>query len=178
MRRVGLDLDGVIRDFIGKLNKCYDRDFPGESRSEVVRTWGLEDSYSIGKAIYQYAFHDNAKEIYSEAEPYPLSIHFANWLNDNYELHIITSQPNRFCFKGTSLWLLKHLPNIRNIHFTSLKYTVNVDLLIDDYHKNLEEFREHGGISVCIDRPWNQQWDGDRGATYEDIKDIVRHYLA
>ena len=53
-----------------------------------------------------------------------------------------------------------------------------LDVLLDDYSKNLEEFMNIGKIAVCFDRSWNQNWNGLRVHSYHEfIEFLYNHEL-
>ena len=177
---IALDLDGTIRDFIGELNYYYDLDFPNETRSEVVKTWELENSYSIGKKIYDYAFVKRGCEIMTTARIYMGAVAFVKELAKNHEIVLATSQRNMACKLGTLEWINKYdLPHV-GIFFSDKKELLRADILIDDYHKNLNAFAETGRKAICINRPWNQHVEGwnknvSFAQTYTDVLDVVRY---
>ena len=47
------------------------------------------------------------------------------------------------------------------------------DLLIDDQMRYLKIARERGSRALALDRRWNGSWDGDRIASWDDIKSAL-----
>lgn len=65
---------------------------------------------------------------------------------------------NEGCTTGKVRWIYKHLPDYKRRfligpvkHFCAHERSV----LVDDYDKNVNNFREHGGKAVLVPRPWN-----------------------
>ena len=180
---IALDIDGTIRDFIGKLNECYDRDFPNETRTEVVNTWELDKHYSIGVNIYEYAFHNNGYEIMKDANLYNGAYEFILNLMYNLEDHtyLATTQSDWDCVRGTIEWIgNKNIPH-SGLFISPDKTLLKADILIDDYHKNLNAWAKTGRKAICIERPWNRErtdWhkNVDFGNGYEGVLDVIKYY--
>lgn len=185
---IALDIDGTIRDFIGSLNWYYDKDYPDHIRVPVVKSWDLGRYYPLGYEIYDYAFKKHGYDIMKNALPYDDARWFCKQLYsvDNEKIltdHLIlaTSQRNADCKKATIEWLAYYSIEYADIYFSSRKELLNADILIDDYHVNLNKWAETGRKAICIQRPWNQDikdWHKNVGfaSCYEAILDIVKHY--
>ena len=172
--RIACDIDGVLRNFISSLNLVYDQVYAKEESywREPVKTWELAPYYSIGKCIYDFAFNIYAYDIFINAKPYEGAVEFMKKLNNKHDVVIATSQ-NRKTLEYAVRWL-----NEKDITYNDFyakvggygshnnKNGVVADVLLDDRVENLESFK---GLSICMDRPWNQNWDGLRIHSLEEL---------
>lgn len=75
-----IDVDGVIRDFNGRLMDIYNKYHPNNQISSLPKNWGLARHYPIGKSIEKFYREEHMEEIYSYAQVYPGVIEFLNEL--------------------------------------------------------------------------------------------------
>lgn len=189
--RLAIDADGVLRDFVGKLEQVYDREvlrtgFKGfpytvEWRQPVTK-YGIHEFFSIGNNIYDFAFREHAKEIFLEAKPYPGAMEFMDKLFRDHTIIIATAQSNTSLIMYTTEWLDLHSIPYHEFYATlnGVK-NVQADLLLDDCTKNLIDFDENEiefgkpiSYPICMDRPWNQDWKGYRVHSFEDFLEYVK----
>ena len=180
---VGLDVDGIIRDFNGSLKRVYLREYPDHKVTDPTE-WDLSKAYPIGKDINKFAFETYVNEIYLEADPYEGALDFVEDIARDYEIVIITSQPNYQAVYNSFEWLNKHGFNkyVSNHVFkdsSSKVFTkghVRVDVLIDDYEENLKDAWEMGVFAVGIERSWNKgKWD-PLFKNYHDLLQFLKRY--
>ena len=157
---IGVDVDGVLRDFVGSLIRVYKRIYPDHEVKEIT-DFSLNPFFPIGKGINKFAFVDHAEEIYSKASAYPGAIESMNTLVESnrergFRTAIVTSQPTRQMQRLTLHWLHDHGVDYDAIYFTHKKSEVNLFILVDDSVDNLEDAGKAGIIPVCIDRSWNR----------------------
>lgn len=74
-----------------------------------------------------------------------------------YKVNILSASPNKVADRDKFTWLMKHLPNLTlgqiilcRTGETKAKYVKDIQnsLLIDDYSKNLVEWKEWGGKAL------------------------------
>jgi 5'(3')-deoxyribonucleotidase len=137
---IGIDCDGVLRDFTGKLIEVYKREFPKSKRpnnDNDIKQFDLALSFGIEKEIYDFAFVRHSKEIYSEANPYPGAAKFIQDIKKyDHKVVIVTSQPNQGCIDYTKFWLVNNDIQYDDLIFENNKEKAPVDILLDDYTKN------------------------------------------
>lgn len=173
--RVIIDVDGVLRDFVGSLVRVYLREYPGH-QVKPVNSRKLEDFFPIKEKIYPFMDETFAWEILAEADPYPESIDVLRTWEKEFEIVIATTQP----LSGrapTFYWLGKHRVPCDEIHVTAEKQLLSGVALLDDFVDNLEKFAATGRLAVCLDRPWNHYWKGPRAKTLTEFFAIVSEYL-
>tara|TARA_B100000029_G_C17381571_1_gene889950 strand:- start:95 stop:610 length:516 start_codon:yes stop_codon:yes gene_type:complete len=139
--KVYCDMDGVLVDFLGG----------------VAKEIGIKkepDQFQIDEFLASY--RGSHKEFWSNLE----------WTDDGKKLwdtlkdlntEILSACPNKCTFtpnvvKGKKLWCKKKLGISRGINITTrkgkLKFVGPKNILIDDYIKNVNEWKAKGGIGI------------------------------
>ena len=168
--RVLLDLDGVIRDFVSGLITVYRRVYPDHAVN-FVGSRNLEDFFPIGMDIYRF-IDDHLDDILIGAPEYEGAIAAIHKWNKYFEPVIVTAQPRGWKYP-TFIWLGQHKVPTNEIHVRFDKHNVAGVAILEDFVDNLEAFRATGRLAVCIDRPWNQSWDGPRVRTVDEFFEYV-----
>lgn len=173
---VGLDVDGIIRNFDKSLKQVYLREYPDHDVKHT-NDWALHKFYPIGEDIYNFAFEDNAVEIFHDADPYEGALWFVEQLGKHYEVVCVTSQPSSEVMMITFDWLHKHGFDQSISHYM-FKHTegdftkghIRLDVLIDDYVDNLKKAESFGVMGVGIERSWNKgKWD----PLFKDYEEVL-----
>lgn len=155
-----LDMDGVMVDFIGGINKIFDlpKEFP-PPKADGLPQWNWFENYGLtGKQVNYVCnidfwanlewMHDG-KQILDAVE---------SRFRDIYLL--TTPMPNPGSGTGKMLWVNKHLPRYSKrtiITQTPKSLFAGPDrLLIDDKDSNVAEFVAAGGVGILVPRPWNE----------------------
>jgi 5'(3')-deoxyribonucleotidase len=172
--RVLIDLDGVIRDFVGSLIRVYNRVHP-EHQVQPVNSRQLENFFPIGEDIYRFMEPGLIEEIMQNAQPYPEALEALNRWKNEYEIVLVTAQPENIK-ASTYIWIGKYNLPTNEVHITFEKSTVNGVALLDDFTDNLQEFADSGRLAVCLDQPWNQQWQGKRVKTVDEFFYLIQKY--
>jgi 5'(3')-deoxyribonucleotidase len=168
---IGIDCDGVLRNFSQSLVDVYAKYYP---RDRVVPVEGqteypLHNYFPIGKDIYKFAFDTHAKDIYLKAYPYKGAYNFMRTLHKDNKVFIVTYQPNKAVEGFTKTWLEEQDIENDGILFIKRKQDTPIDVLLDDCVENLESLVGTRITPVCMDRPWNQEWKGKRVYKYDDF---------
>lgn len=154
---IGVDVDGVLRDFTGSLTRLYKYHYPDHEVLPITE-WGLEKFFPIGKDIYKFAFEDHYGQIMLLAEARVDMVNAVNSLHRlGYRIHIITSQPKGK--EGVTIdWLREHGVSYDAVTFTSLKSDVLCDAYIDDGEHNINDLvrARKKSLIYLMDQPWNQ----------------------
>ena len=143
--RIGIDVDGVLRDFVTAFKGVVGQEYPNATIPEMISTWKFEDDI-IGlsreeiKEIYKEKF---SKQCFQDALPFsevvPTFWMLEKWAErEGHELIIVTSQipQNRHY---TLSWLGKYNLN------------PNSSAMFDDIAKNLVPAKKVGFTSIWID---------------------------
>jgi 5'(3')-deoxyribonucleotidase len=153
---IGLDLDGVLRDFVGSLKKQYRIDYP-KHVVQTVSAWDLAKFFPIGKKIYPYFSERRPRQVFYNAKPFLWAVEFVRQLKRaGHDIWIITNIP-RDGRIATLEWLEKYHIPYDHLSFTNEKHHVKCDIYLDDCPDVLQKlYLKTDGAVVCMDRPWNQ----------------------
>ena len=173
MKKIFLDLDGVISDFMGSAMPHFGVN--AELDAEVREAMKIKESDLIEKEIGTGRFW---KTIDKLGEEWWAEMPLLPWGKDLFELSVslvgkknvffLTSPSNKhFSSSGKILFLQKHFRGTRQFILTPHKYLLATPdtLLVDDTPKKLNKFTEAGGQGLL----WPQQYklmDGDVSINY------------
>lgn len=178
--RIGIDIDGCVRDIHTKLIQVYKREMDMKVEwcdpPEKWFEYEISKHFSIGKEIYNFWFKSHAEEIYTKALPFPGTDLIVDLLSYGHDLIPITDQPNPATTRYTVEWIQEWLP-VDEIHITPKKHLVECDIYLDDAPHHLKNFAEHGLDYVVMTRRWNIDAPGINGATrinnLYDFKELI-----
>jgi len=170
---INIDVDGVLRDFMTSSIETYKRHYDKNCKivHDDIKEYQYRNKLPLIEVNYMNFFYYFPKEIYIDAEPYPKVLDELEMLFKipNNIINIVTKQP-RGLEKYTLKWLENNNVFYTNLFFAQDKNLVRGDVLIDDYIGNLENYKQ--GIPVCMDRPWNQDWKGER---IKSLKEVLKY---
>ena len=165
--RIGIDCDGVLRDFIGAFRKVVAQEFPNQEIPWMVTSWRFEKELpwlteKEVKELYREKFAD---VIFRDALPLDSRIMefwaLEKWAKkENHKLICVTSQwPSIRHY--TLYWLGKHNLNFDEVIFERgrLKWKKNIDWLIDDSPENYRNWVRGRGNDenfIVCDAPYNK----------------------
>lgn len=164
--RIGLDVDGVLRDFDSKALEVIERVYPGKVKSNITTSWDYVDNVDVDfKELQKLWKETHAEEIFREANLMPRVKEELRALKDwmktgkiRYQIVIVTSQMP-YNINHTFYWLGKHNFNFTEVFVSNHKHTLDIDYLIDDSPKNYEKWIAAGRDEtkyILFDRPYNQ----------------------
>ena len=177
-QRIGIDVDGVLRDFCQALVRAIKTYHPEYIKDEydetteptmepeggMVTDWYLENNFNCTKKdLQQIYWYDQAKWIMGNGRPFEENVRTLKyWMKHiNKEWVCITSQKEH-ARHYTLSWLGKHELNFDRVVFAKGrdKWQVDVDYLIDDSPANYEYWkdgRQDEDGFILLDRPYNQK---------------------
>jgi hypothetical protein len=170
-KRILLDLDGVIVDFVGGVCKWFGVKNPYIAGSNPprgdLRAWDIVsllgfDSYKFWNGL-NYDFWAHLPQTKESHEIVQLAIAFVG-----ADSVCFLSSPCRTpgCSDGKIQWVTKHFPSIPLILSVSIpgkappkEMLAGPDaILVDDYTLNVRKFIEYGGAGFLVPRPWNDDY--------------------
>ena len=170
-KRIGIDVDGVIRDFSSDLHRVIKEHYPEYIMNEVdtpkeMTDWDLENSFNAPKEEIQRIYREEfAHNILSNGTPIKENVDYLRERikEDEYTFVCVTSQ-HPICCHHTLYWLGKHELGFSSVVFKKgrRKWQVEVDYLIDDSPNNHEAWvagRQMKDGFLLLDRPWNEKVD-------------------
>ena len=166
--RIGIDCDGVLRDFIPALIDSIKETHPQHADKILVpESWDWEQwlPFWTDEETEKYVFEDNYLDFFGvEASPIQSSVEdwkiLKRWAEDNGHELVLVSAQREHCEEPTTEWLKKYGFDFDEIHYTKNKWSIDVDVLIDDSPEKLKDFKEKsvvGAVPICMKQSWNQE---------------------
>jgi 5'(3')-deoxyribonucleotidase len=178
---IGVDVDGVLRDFCNTLVnviKTYHPEYLKDEYDEttepsidggIITDWHLENNFNCTKEDLQGVYWGtHADEIMGNGSPIVGSekqmkelLEFANEHENEVEFWAVTSQ-KKHAFHLTLKWLGNMGYNFKRVIFERgrSKWKTEVDYLVDDSPSNWEAWKEGRGDDdkfILVDAPYNQE---------------------
>ena len=183
MKRLGIDLDGVVADYHSYLINDI-------NRSNINgKTFTLEDwtDYSFSKAFKYPKDLQNIVDKHSlggefiYVEPIEGAIDAIKELDIKNSIHIITGRTGK-AKESSIAWLEKYNIPYDSITFTLNKaraaYILNCDLMIEDDAKQSMSIADAGIEVLLFNKPWNRQLENIpliiRVNNWKEIVDILK----
>jgi len=164
MKKLGIDVDGVLRDLISEVNRVFKKHYPKYIIGSIAYNYDfphinmpLEDKYDI-------IYNKYPEDIFLKAKPYPHTDFqlktLRNWAQKNdIKLVISTSQEPHLIWM-TYVWLGKYGFAFEELHVTKDKGSIGLKYLIDDSPHNYDNWVvKNGNLRenfFLMDRDWNQ----------------------
>lgn len=156
IRRIGLDMDGVLVDWFGYVGRIMARELGRDYEAWYKEiTYGFLQADPEAKAIYVR----HIKDVFTKSLPMPGAVRAASQLrNLCQEVHIVTGGPsNSRAWKQG--WLDRHAVSYAEFHLLDVKQPksmVRCDLYIDDSPHVADELIMHTDAQVILfDAPYN-----------------------
>jgi len=174
---LGVDIDGVMRDFTSSFNKQFQLDFPkykdaiteitrwdwyyGYPWKEILIDVRIDEELITQEVIEKYSnnwFKFRNPEIFSQALPYENVYNnikaVVDIFDDELNFNIITRQSDITAVISTLDWLnrygiLELIPNVIFVERMQDKQD-NCDIIIDDSPEVIDSFNEFKTSKVCI----------------------------
>lgn len=171
IKRIGIDLDEVLADFIPSYINYHNLNFGSKIEISHFTSFDLAKVYKTSREeveIRVRKFYQS--EEFHNLKPVRGSISTIEKLSKKFELFIITSRPE-IASKSTIKWLQKHFPKqFRKIHFAFNPYIrtsgmkdkseiaklLNVDLFIEDNLDFATSVAKSGIRVFLFNRLWNK----------------------
>ena len=170
--RIGIDVDGVLRDFCHGLIravKSYHPEYLKDDYDEsmeggLIMDWHLENNFNCTKKdLQQIYWYEHAKWIMGNGRAFKENVRTLKyWMKHiNKEWVCVTSQKEH-ARHYTLSWLGKHELNFDKVVFAKGKdkWQVDVDYLIDDSPTNYrywKDGRQDEDTFILLDKPYNQK---------------------
>lgn len=163
--KIGIDLDCVLNNLVDIWIKILNEKHGLNIQYNDVKQWDMQYTYPTlsHDQVYEPLY---MSELWNQLSIQPYSkISLRQLMNSGHQIYIVTNTH----YTNTEVkmrWLFKQFPFIKwnQIIITSNKQLLKLDILIDDYEKNLI-----GGdyIRILFDCPWNRDVDDKK---YELIR--------
>ena len=181
--RIGIDCDGVLRDFIPDLIECIKTTHPEHADKILVpKSWDWEDwlPFWSEDETEKYVFEDHFEELFGpEANVIPSSLEdwpkLKEWAKENGHELVLVSAQRENCKELTTQWLQRWGFVFDEMHYTHDKWSVDVDVLIDDSPEKLSIFKKKSissGVPIVYSQTWNTKSQRSK-ITIDRLSDIM-----
>jgi len=175
-RRILLDVDGVLADFVTPAAKWARRNGHRNAYHDNCTKWDVLESWGLQAFQPQFDQFCSRKGFCKSLPVYPGAVEFVEQLRRLGEVIVVTSPLScspYWCHERT-IWLAEHFGfRSKDVIFAKRKELVCGDVLIDDGPHNLETF---ANFRLLLDRPWNRESTPPRTLrrrNYQEILDFV-----
>ena len=167
--RIGIDCDGVLRNFIPALIDSIKETHPEHAdKIKTSRSWDWEDwlPFWTDAETEKYVFEDNYIDLFGiDVTPIDTSVEdwpkLKAWAKEHGHELILVSAQRENCRDLTDAWLQRWgFLGFDEIHYTKHKWAVDVDVLIDDSPEKLKIFKNKSvsnGQPICYKQTWNEE---------------------
>jgi len=160
MNRIGVDLDGVVANFIDGFrdwlkSQGHTHEMPPPDRYNVWEVWGLtKEQWDENFAAAC------ARGLFSTLSPYNGAVESLQKLkSDGKFIHIITYRTYPHVQLDTINWLAKYQVLYGALTFSKEKAGFPLDVMIEDTATSVEPIEKAGVPCYLMDRPWNRSLD-------------------
>ena len=166
--RIGFDCDGVLRDFIPDLIDGIKTTHTEHAEKILVtESWDWDSwlPFWTNEETEQYVFEDNYLDFFGPpCSPIKSSVEdwkkIKRWAEDEGHELVLVSAQRPHCEEPTTAWLKKYGFDFKEINYTKHKWSIDVDVLVDDSPEKLDDFDKqsiNGGKAGCMKQSWNRQ---------------------
>lgn len=151
-----LDMDGVLCDFATAAYAVHGKAFDPVTHPKGV--WDFETIWGISAEQFWQRIDERGEDFWANLEPYPWAMNLARALGAIDQVIIATSPSTHpGSYAGKRQWLIKMGLHEISSMFGKDKWLMASSgrVLIDDSEKNIEKWRDYGGIGILIPQPWN-----------------------
>ena len=182
--RIGIDCDGVLRDFIPDVINQINKTHPQHSDKILVpESWDWETwlPFWTEDETEKFVFEDNFEKLFgpkanvipSVLEDWPI---LKAWAARNGHELVLVSAQRPHCEEPTTDWL-EHwgFKGWDEMYYTKNKHLIDVDILIDDSPEKLEMFTNesvNNGRAICMKQSWNKQCQNST-MSIDRLSDII-----
>ncbi len=184
---LGVDLDGVVADFYGKMREMAAERLErpvGELPTEV--SWGLPGWGIKGRDQYRslHGWAVTQRALFKNEAMFPGARRVLRRLSDeDVRIRIITHRLFISHFHATAIqqtieWLDENAIPYWDLCFMREKDQVGADVYVDDSPDTLKLLRGRGLYTICFANSTNGGFDEPRAKTWDDVYRFVKEYMA
>lgn len=186
MKRILIDLDGVVADFVTGCMEVHNMPYPftrikGDVGWNFYRNiWDMSDEVFWEPLDYDFWF--NLKVL-----PYGNAlVHYCAELIGINNICFVSSPAKKAgCLEGKRDWVHKHFPDVPMLLSVSAKSSFSTPpkefcanehtMLIDDHTPNVTRFKSMGGKGLIYPQPWNDHFS--LMGNYQYIEDKIKAFV-
>lgn len=164
-KRIGIDVDGVLRNLMTGINKVFKTHYPEYIVGEVAYNYDFPHIKLPLKEKFDIIFNKYPEDIFFKTKPYPGVIkqfhQLKKWAHENNMKLVCATSQESHLVAMTYLWLGKYNLVFDELHITKNKGSIGLDYLIDDdVSKNYRDWIREGNLEenfFLMDRDWNRE---------------------
>ncbi|RLD16219.1 MAG: hypothetical protein DRI36_06005 [Caldiserica bacterium] len=163
MKRIGIDIDGVLTDtanvFLDYVYRIYGKRYTVSQITDYFFEEVLDLSIEEVNRIWEEIFRDN---IWENLPPIDGAVEVVQELQRKYPIYIITARPE-IALEGTKKWLENYGIKYEKLIIANLdtkvgfmrKENINLTYFIEDRWEFAVEFAKEGIFVFLLNQPWN-----------------------
>lgn len=167
-----VDMDEVLADLLGPWLNMYNQDYDDNLTQDQILNWNIFSftKPECGKKFYNYLKTPGMFR-HLPVRPYAKEM-IQGFIDNDFRVLIVSDSPSGYAYcdyiednqkicnpaDDKRKWLAEHFPMIpsENIVFTSQKWFIKGDVLIDDKPSTYLEFLERNRNAILVDQPFNR----------------------
>ncbi len=155
MKRILVDVDGVVADLMPEWLRLYNEEWVDNLLPKDITGWDIAQfvKEKCGKDVYKYL---DTPFLYDYVSPVDGAISSIHWLRQHgYDVRFVTSgvRESKIHWLGQQGLLLdEHYLSSRDVIVAHDKSVIKADIMIDDNISNCNGF---SGVSILFAQPWN-----------------------
>jgi uncharacterized HAD superfamily protein len=155
--RIGVDIDGVVADFVSAANGWVSREYG--ILSIPATTWNWFEGYPGGAAKWAALWDKGIRQekLLLTCAVIPGARHTVQRMMRHHEVVFVTYRPEDV-MDQTHTWLERNIGRGFELMRTDDKSEAKADLHIDDHPETVDALRRSGLRSVLFRQPWNRNW--------------------
>jgi len=164
MQKIGLDVDGVLRDLMSGVNKVFKTHYPEHIVSDIAYNYDFPHIKMPLKDKFHIIFNEYPEDIFFKTKPYPGTVAqfkiLKDWTNRNGMKLVCATTQEPHLVAMTYLWLGKYNLVFDELFITKDKGSLGLDYLIDDAPHNYDNWISNGNPGenfFLMNRDWNQE---------------------
>lgn len=165
--KLGVDIDGTIKDTQRAAVSVYNEEFQKEVRAEDITEFYLDRAYGLTPEEGRKTWRRLEEKIYTLGIPLPHAQEVLNQLSrDGHEIYYITARPGLPKIREvTKRWLRQHGFPYKGDHLmmnsvdkAKVALKVGIDLFFEDAPDHLDRLTQKGIHTVIVDAVYNRQY--------------------
>lgn len=180
MKKIYLDIDGVLANFIQGIAKLFERDYEELISSWIEGSHKIEDMLKVSRGTFYRKLDGAGEQFWANLELFPHSMDLFKHCKRIAPTYLLTKPSNHpSSSSGKVEWINKHFGYGFNKYVLAPDKTVcsRPDVvLIDDYEFNIKSFKLDGGKTILFPSITNSRYK-ERHDCFQIVKNELKELL-